>query len=156
MEKDGQGGSSPLPEAKRLVKANIQSIPRIGAFDDDFRDGIKGHVFNPTEAGFANGAIGFEESVKFGIVGATTHDQIDYKKVNYSKKAWAENPSQSVNYVSAHDNLTLWDKISVTNPDATEDQKIANGQAKQCHRLNLSRNAIPTCWCRFLKNKKWR
>jgi pullulanase, type I len=119
------GGSSPLPEAKRLVKANIQSIPRIGAFDDDFRDGIKGHVFNPTEAGFANGAIGFEESVKFGIVGATTHDQIDYKKVNYSKKAWAENPSQSVNYVSAHDNLTLWDKISVTNPDATEDQKIA-------------------------------
>lgn len=119
------GGSSPLPDAKRLIKANIASLPRIGAFDDDFRDAIKGHVFNPTEAGFANGALGFEESVKFGIVGATEHSQIDYTKVNYSKKPWAADPSQSVNYVSAHDNLTLWDKISVTNPDATIEQKIA-------------------------------
>lgn len=119
------GGTSPLPEAKRLVKANMSSVPRIGAFDDDFRDAIKGHVFHPTEAGFANGAVGFEESVKFGIVGATEHSQIDYKKVNYSKRPWAIDPSQSVNYVSAHDNLTLWDKIAVTNPDASIEQRIA-------------------------------
>ena len=119
------GGSSPLPESKRLVKANILNVDRIGAFNDDFRDGIKGHVFNSKEAGFANGAAGFEESVKFGIVGSVYHPGVDYKQVNYSKKAWANQPSQSVNYVSAHDNLTLWDKLLETNPEATEASRIA-------------------------------
>ena len=119
------GGSSPLPEGKRLVKANIVDVDRIGAFNDDFRDGIKGHVFNSKEAGFANGAAGFEESVKFGIVGSVDHPGVDYKQVNYSKKAWANAPSQSVNYVSAHDNLTLWDKLLETNPEASEASRIA-------------------------------
>lgn len=119
------GGGSPLPESKRLVKANILDVDRIGAFNDDFRDGIKGHVFNSKEAGFANGAVGFEESVKFGIVGSVYHPGVDYKQVNYSKKAWANQPSQSVNYVSAHDNLTLWDKLLETNPEASEASRIA-------------------------------
>lgn len=119
------GGSSPLAESKRLVKANILDVERIGAFNDDFRDGIKGHVFNATEAGFANGTPGFEESVKFGIVGAVYHPGVDYKQVNYSSKPWANYPSQSVNYVSAHDNLTLWDKFLETNPEASDDQRLA-------------------------------
>ncbi|HAS73480.1 MAG TPA: type I pullulanase [Clostridiales bacterium UBA8960] len=110
------GGSSPLAESKRLVKANILDVERIGAFNDDFRDGIKGHVFNAKEAGFANGAPGFEESVKFGIVGAVFHPGVNYKLVNYSSKPWANQPSQSVNYVSAHDNLTLWDKLMHSKP----------------------------------------
>ena len=107
------------------MKANMSEVPAIGAFNDDVRDGIKGHVFNPAEAGFANGALGFEESVKFGIVGAVFHPEVDYKAVNYSKTPWATNPSQSVVYVSAHDNLTLWDKLLVTNPDATDEQRVA-------------------------------
>jgi len=119
------GGSSPLPEGLRLVKANITEAPGIGAFSDDFRDGIKGHVFNATEGGFAGGFPNLDESVKFGIVGAVEHDGVNYKKVNYSKKAWALYPWQSVNYVSAHDNLTLWDKFMVTNPDATDAERIA-------------------------------
>jgi len=119
------GGTSTLSEEKRLVKANMKAIEAIGAFNDDFRDGVKGHVFNATEAGFIGGAIGLEESVKFGIVGATNHPQVDYTRVNYSKEPWAINPSQSVNYVSAHDNLTLWDKLKVTNPTASNEQLIA-------------------------------
>lgn len=119
------GGSSPLPEGLRLVKANMSEATGIGAFSDDFRDGIKGHVFNATEGGFAGGFPNLEESVKFGIVGAVEHDGVNYKKVNYSKKPWAIYPWQSVNYVSAHDNLTLWDKLAVTNPDATEAERTA-------------------------------
>lgn len=118
------GGASTLPDSERLIKANMQVVDRIGAFNDEMRDGIKGHVFNAEEAGFANGAEGFEESVKFGIVGAVFHPQIDYDLVNYSKKPWASHPSQSVNYVSAHDNLTLWDKFLVTNPDASDEERI--------------------------------
>lgn len=119
------GGSSPLPEGQRLVKKNILKVARIGAFNDDFRDGVKGHVFNANEGGFVGGVPGLEESVKFGIVGAVYHPQIAYDLVNYSKAPWANTPAQSVNYVSAHDNLTLWDKLMVTNPDVTDEQRIA-------------------------------
>ena len=119
------GGSSTLAEGLRLVKKNMTAVDRIGAFNDDFRDGVKGHVFNATEAGFVGGALGLEESIKFGIVGAVFHPQVDYAAVNYSEAPWANNPSQSVNYVSAHDNLTLWDKLLVTNPEATDAQRVA-------------------------------
>ncbi len=135
------GGTSPLPEEKRLVKANMMAIDSIGAFNDDFRDGVKGHVFNATEAGFIGGAPDLEESVKFGIVGAVMHPQIDYNLVNYSKKPWAINPSQSVNYVSAHDNLTLWDKIKATQPETAEDQRVA--MQKLANAIVLTSQGMP-------------
>lgn len=118
------GGTTALPEAKRLVKKNMYQVPGIGAFNDDFRDAIKGHVFEAEAKGFIAGALGFIESLKFGFVGAGDHPQINYGAINYSKKAWTQNPSQAVNYVSAHDNLTLWDKIAVTAPEATSDQRV--------------------------------
>ena len=54
---------------------------------------------------------GYDESVKFGVVAATQHDQIHYG-INYSKEAYANNPSQIINYVSCHDDLCLVDKIA--------------------------------------------
>jgi pullulanase len=60
------------------------------------------------------------ESVKFGIVGATEHPQLDYARVNYSKAPWATEPGQAVNYVACHDDRVLWDKLTVANPGATE------------------------------------
>lgn len=122
------GGTSPLPEADRLVKKHMQKVSGIGAFNDDFRDAIKGHVFEAESAAFIGGVTGFLESLKFGFVGAGEHPQIDYAKINYSKKAWTNNPSQSINYVTAHDNLTLWDKLLVASPEATDDQRAAMHQ----------------------------
>lgn len=34
--------------------------------------------------------------------------------VRSADRAWAISPAQSINYVSAHDNLTLWDKLTVS------------------------------------------
>lgn len=126
------GGSSTLAEKSRLIKKNTYLVPGVGAFNDDMRDGVKGDVFQAEQPGFVSGKIGLEESVKFGVVGATDHQGIDYALVNYSNKPWAINPSQSINYVSAHDNLTLWDKLSATSGDLPEEerikmQKLANG-----------------------------
>lgn len=46
-------------------------MKEIAVFSDDFRDALKGSVFEATEAGFASGSPeGNVESVKFGIVGA--------------------------------------------------------------------------------------
>ena len=117
-------GPSPLPEAQRAVKANMMKIDRIAAFGDELRDGVKGHYARQTEPGFASGQPGLEESVKFGIVGATRHPQLDYAKVNYSQVPWAGSPAQAINYVACHDDRVLWDKLRASVPGATESQLI--------------------------------
>ncbi|GAB3844374.1 type I pullulanase [Hymenobacter terrigena] len=117
-------GPSPLPDAKRALKGNMMKLDRIAAFGDELRDGVKGHYAHQTEPGFASGQPGLEESVKFGIVAATQHPQIDYAKVNYSKAPWAGAPSQAINYVACHDDRVLWDKLRASNPNTSEDTLI--------------------------------
>lgn len=119
------GGASPLPESARALKANMRSLdPRIAAFSDDIRDGIKGSVFEAKENGFVSGRDGMEETIKFGIVASTDHPQIDYSRVNYSKAPWAAEPTQTITYASAHDNLTLWDKLASSNAADSEEDRI--------------------------------
>ena len=106
-------------------------MPKIAAFSDDIRDGIKGSVFENESTGFVSGAKKKEESIKFGIVGSIKHHQINYKKVNYSDEPWAEQPWQAINYVSCHDNHTLYDKLKISQPNASENEikamhKLAN------------------------------
>lgn len=107
---------SPLSEDLRSVKRNTMKLNRIGVFNDDIRDGIKGSVFNSKDKGFATGKTGEEERIKFGIVGATEHSQVNYNE------PWANSPIQSINYASAHDNLTLWDKINSSTNVSLEDK----------------------------------
>ncbi len=110
------GGASTLPEEERAMKVNVPLLDsNIAAFSDDIRDGIKGSVFVAEEGGFVSGREGMEETIKFGVVASTENDQIDYSLVNYSDTWWAKEPTQTVNYASAHDNNTLWDKINITN-----------------------------------------
>lgn len=117
-------GPSPLAEARRAVKANLGSLARIAAFGDELRDGVKGHYARHTEPGFASGQARLEESVKFGIVAATPHPQVDYTKVNYSKAPWAIAPAQAINYVACHDDRVLWDKLTAATPGAPEAELI--------------------------------
>ncbi|WP_201986996.1 type I pullulanase [Hymenobacter rubidus] len=117
-------GASPLPDARRALKGNMSKLPRIAAFGDELRDGVKGHYAHQTEPGFASGQPNLEESVKFGIVAATQHPQVDYAKVNYSKAPWASEPGQAINYVACHDDMVLWDKLRVANPGASEAERL--------------------------------
>ncbi len=118
------GGDSPLSEEQRAVKKHMNQMKGIAAFSDDMRDAIKGQVFSPEDTGFASGKKGLEESIKFGIVAATTHSQIDYDKVDYSKTPWATQPIQTVNYASCHDNHTLWDRLLNSQPDITDADRV--------------------------------
>jgi pullulanase len=125
-------GGSPLPDNKRAIKSNIQTLTGIAAFSDEIRDGLKGHVFTPSEKGFISGKHDLAESVRFGIVGGVFHPQINYNKVNYTKAPWAVEPNQTVVYTSCHDNHTLWDRLEIANPtvsvqDRTSMQKLAIG-----------------------------
>ncbi|HTR29942.1 MAG TPA: type I pullulanase [Puia sp.] len=119
-------GHTPLPDSVLAVKKNVSRLRGIAVFGDDLRDGIKGSVFDAHDKGFVAGNLGDVESVKFGVVGACYHPQIDYSKVNYSHGAFASAPSQVITYCECHDNNTLWDKLQLSRPDASaaERQKM--------------------------------
>ena len=113
---------SPMPEEKRAVKRNTPQLAGIASFNDDFRDALKGNHGNKKSKGFISGLELAEEPVKFGIVGATFHPQINYGYINTVSQAWANEPAQCINYVSCHDNFTLWDKLKMSCQKATEDE----------------------------------
>lgn len=118
-------GDSPLPEEKRALKKHMQQLPKIAAFNDDLRDGLKGSVFDDQSLGFVSGAKNKQESIKFGIIGAIQHPDVNYNSVNYSNTPWTNEPWQSINYVSCHDNHTLFDKLKISRPDADVETLIA-------------------------------
>ena len=116
-------GDSPLPAEKRALKENVDKMTGIAVFSDDIRDAVKGHYSNAADRGFATGKPGNEETVKIGIVASTAHPQVDYRKGNNSKFAYAGAPTEIINYVSCHDDLTLTDKLAASMPGSTEAQR---------------------------------
>jgi len=117
-------GSSPLPEEQQALKKNTTELNQIAAFSDDIRDGLKGSVFEHEEKGFVSGAPDRDEDIKFGIVASVKHPQVQYDSVSYSEAPWAPEPFQTMTYVSCHDNHTLYDRLKISNPEATEDDII--------------------------------
>ena len=96
----------------------------VGIFCDNTRDTIKGHVFEGDEPGFVNGMPGLEEDI-LNSVRAWCHT------TDVPVKA----PSQVISYVSAHDNWTLWDKLSISaGPDRPVEQlyRLAAGIYMTC------------------------
>ena len=117
-------GSCAYPQEKLAMKANTKQLNGIGAFCDDMRDALRGPFSDDHKGGFLIGEPGEEESIKFGIVGAIAHPQIDMTKVNYSREAWTNEPSQMVAYVSCHDDMCLTDRLRTTVPYITDDELI--------------------------------
>lgn len=111
-------GPSVLPEAMRALKVNCDSMESVSMFSDDMRDNVRGDVFISDKKGFATGKEDYENELKFSIVGAVKHPQVNYQAYYYTGSgAWAASPADTINYVSCHDNLTLWDKIKACCPD---------------------------------------
>ncbi|MDR1948650.1 MAG: type I pullulanase [Spirochaetaceae bacterium] len=141
---------SPLPEERRAVKLNAPLLSEgIACFSDDLRDGVKGSVFFAARGGFVNGdndeSGGAEEApvedVKFGMTASVEHPGVEIGRVRASRRFWALSPSQTVNYVSAHDNLSLWDKLMATNPGAGDEE--LKGMNKLAAAIVLTSQGIP-------------
>ena len=139
---EGWAASTPaIPIEQCAMKANAYKMPGIAVFSDDLRDGVKGHFSEAAGRGFATGADGCEESVKFGIVGAIQHPQIDYSLVNYSKEPYTQDPTQVINYVSCHDDLCLTDKLRASMPQA--DEKMLKKHARLAQTIVFTSQGIP-------------
>ena len=138
------GGGSPLPDEEAAYKGNAKETPNIAYFNDDMRDAIKGNVGNDWEAGYINGNTTdyFYERLKFGIVGSIYHNQVGGEWIG---RDWAANPSQSISYVSAHDNNTLYDKLLGVQKAANGDTSVdyIKGLQKQANAIVLTGQGIP-------------
>ncbi len=94
---------SPMEDGTRaaLKKNACYLDDGIGIFSDDTRDVIKGHVFYGEEPGFVNGGENLENLVLHAVTGWKDGG------AEFCPKSCA----QIMNYISAHDNYTLWDKL---------------------------------------------
>lgn len=105
---EGWDLETPLPSELKATQKNANKMTGIAHFNDALRDSVKGSVFEAEEPGFVNGGNDFESNVAINILGGGNLE----KKLGHYKDA-----SQVVQYVEAHDNLTLFDKLSATNPN---------------------------------------
>ena len=126
-------GACAIPNEQLGMKANITQMPGIAAFSDEIRDALRGPFSDDTKPGWMGARIpkvtlqdlsGQKESLKFGIVGAIAHPQVDMTKVNYSTKPWALEPTQMMSYVSCHDDMCLVDRLKASIPGITPDELI--------------------------------
>lgn len=117
-------GSCAYPVEKLAMKANVYQMPGIAAFSDEMRDAIRGPFSDDHQSAFLAAKPGHLESIKAGIVGCIEHPQVDYSKVNYSKKPWAIEPTQMMAYVSCHDDLCLVDRLKASIPGIGTDELI--------------------------------
>lgn len=79
------------------TQINSAETPEFAYFNDTLRDALKGSVFETSETGYVSGAEGLEGTIVQNFFGAAD---------------WCSSPSQTVNYASCHDNLTLMDRIT--------------------------------------------
>ena len=123
-------GECALPTEQLATKANVSQLPRIAAFSDELRDALRGPYSDDTKMGWLGlsstsgcdadlGAL--KESIKFGIVGGIAHPQVNQSLVNYSKEAWAKEPTQMISYVSCHDDMCLVDRLKASVSGITDD-----------------------------------
>ncbi len=96
------------------IQPTGDAIGAVAVFNDVIRDGLKGNVFEKEARGYISGAANT----------ATTADIIFSLKGGQGiGQGWAVNDAMVINYMSAHDNNTLWDKLLLSNPDNTDDQR---------------------------------
>lgn len=117
-------GDAAMESSLQATKNHTWQMDRVGAFSDDIRDGIRGNVFDSLDSGFVSGKEGMEEVIRFSVVGATENEQVDLSANEKSANFWSGQPGQSINYVSCHDNLTLWDKLSTSNEGDSKEDRI--------------------------------
>ncbi len=98
-----QADSSPLqtPTDKHSI-----ADTGIGAFNDDFRNAVKGDPSGDGPGYIQNGSHRFNVEHTMAA----------------SRQYWAASPAHTINYMTCHDNLTLYDKLKLSCPDADAGQ----------------------------------
>ena len=91
------------------TQVNSKETPDFAYFNDNLRDGLKGNVFDTNKLGFVSGAKGLENTITQSFLGSAE---------------WCSSPSQTINYASCHDNLTLFDRIVKSTDKLSREEHI--------------------------------
>ena len=106
----GEGWTMPTAVTKPDVTMTIQNhsrlVPGFAFFSDTVRDLLRGSVFDSSTPGYVSGAHCHKDALEACFMGVPK---------------WAANPDQNVNYVSCHDNNTLFDRLALAAPDAPQE-----------------------------------
>ncbi len=92
------------------TQTNAAKVPGFAFFSDTIRNLIKGNTYGGVSAGFISGA---------------NASAVQLNEVFKGMPTWCPSPAQSVNYISCHDNNTLYDHITMVTGSATEAERIA-------------------------------
>ena len=116
--------------ATELTKADVTmatqhnscKTPNFAYFSDTLRDVLRGYVFDDHAYGYVAGAQGQEELVKTCFMG---HPD------------WCHNPTQTINYASCHDNMALFDRLTLSRgEDSFADRVRMNNLAAAIYMLS--------------------
>jgi len=125
--------------AVRGVRKGSQRSRGFSVFNDGFRDAIKGSVFSLADLGYVQAARN-RDAVMKGIRGSVDD--------------FTDGPLETVNYVSCHDNHTLWDRIDLSLKDEARENKVR--MDKLANALVLTSQGVPFIHAgeEFLRTKK--
>ena len=109
----GEGWDMPTavtkPSFDMAIQKNSRKTPGFAYFSDTIRDLLRGDIHEDTAPGYVAGANTSKDALSACFMGCPD---------------WAGQPTQSVNYVSCHDNHTLFDRIALTAPQASREDRI--------------------------------
>lgn len=91
------------------TQSNSHLTPGFAYFNDTLRDSLRGSTFGGSSPGYVTGAIGIGQTLESCFRGLPF---------------WCQDPSQTINYVSCHDNNTLMDRITLTVPHRSIHDRI--------------------------------
>lgn len=109
-------GIAPLPNGQYYATQENADMLMDGIllFNDYFRDAAKGFVFDSTGTGFLQGGQGkpsgyTNNDLMGGMLASSKASDIHFTED--PPYLWSMKPSQTVTYISCHDNATLWDRL---------------------------------------------
>lgn len=136
---EGWNMDSMLEESQRAAQINGDKLPTVGHFNDDLRNFIKGDNSDFTKIGYIQGN---EDNQSLATI-------LSGKPLDNSKKY--DNEYQLINYLSCHDDHTLYDYLKMNESD----EQILTEQIIAGYELLFSARGIPFIHsgCEFKRSK---
>ncbi len=91
------------------TQSNSQEAPGFSFFNDSLRDALRGPMDNDYERGYVAGAGSYAGNVSAAFTASTV---------------WCKSPTQTINYASCHDNLALFDRITLSTSNRTFEERV--------------------------------
>ena len=121
------------------TQKNSEETPDFAYFSDTIRDLLKGHVFDTSTIGYVSGEIGDEEEVEKCFMGASD---------------WCKSPTQTINYISCHDNMTLIDRITRSTTGTSREDRVKMNNLAAVIYLTAEGTPLMQAGEEFLRTKK--